>query len=197
MLLLGSSLIGTPVMSLQTGAQLAQLTRPIIDPANLKILAYEIDGPSLDERPSYLRIADIREMSPLGAIVDSSDEFVAGDDVIKIKELLKLGFALIGMPVIDEHRRHLGKVDDFTLDSDSFVIQQLNVKAGLIRGIADTGSLIHRSQIREINDKNIVVEGGSKKIEAVTQPIRSQFINPFRAPIGDVPTPQADSSESN
>jgi uncharacterized protein YrrD len=182
MLLLGSRLLGTPVMSLQTGTRLALAKKALINPGDLKVIAYEVEGPLLSEKPSFLRTADIRELSSVGMIIDSADEFVALDDVIKIKELHDLGFLLIGMNVVDEHRHKLGKVEDYTLETGSFVIQQMTVKRGILRGITDTGLLIHRSQITEINDQNIVVKTTAKKItlEPVKQAIRHDYVNPFR-----------------
>ena len=76
MLVLGSRLNETPVMSLQTGTRLAVTTQPIIDPSNLRIFAYEIKGPLLTQQPSFLRTADIREYGRLGMIIDSNDEIV-------------------------------------------------------------------------------------------------------------------------
>lgn len=188
MLVLGSRLHDTPVMSLQTGTRLAKTSAPIIDPATLKIMAYQIDGPLLDEHPSFLRIDDIREMSGIGMIVDSSDEFVGLDDIIKLKKLHDLGFALVGMPVIDEHKHRLGKVDDYSVETGSFVIQQLNVRRGFLKGLTDTGLLIHRSQITDINDDAIVVKSAAKKSPApVLQATRTDFVNPFRTP---TPTPE-------
>jgi len=182
MLVLGSRLNETPVMSLQTGTRLAVTGTPLIDPANLKIVAFELEGPLLTETPSFLRVADIREMSSIGMIIDSSDELLGLDDVIKIKQLHELGFQLIGMNVIDEHNRKLGKVDNYTLETGSYVIQQLNVRHGIFRGLADTGLLIHRSQITEINDKAIVVKSTAKKLTAspVMEATRHEYVNPFR-----------------
>lgn len=184
MLLLGSRLKGTPVMSLQTGTQLAVTNAPLINPANLKILAFELDGPLLTEHPSFLHVNDIREMGSVGMIIDSSDELLALDDVIKIKSIYELGFKLIGMNVIDEHKKKLGKVDNYTIETGSFVIQQLNVSRGILRSLNDTGMLIHRSQIIEINDKEIIVKGTAKKIKAepVMESVRHEYVNPFRQP---------------
>jgi uncharacterized protein YrrD len=184
MLVLGSRLKDTPVMSLQTGTRLAVTDTPLISPANLKIIAFELEGPLLKDKPSFLRVADIREMSGVGMIIDSSDELLALDDVIKLKELYELGFKLIGMNVIDEHKKKLGKVDNYTVDTASFVIQQLNVKHGILRGITDTGLLIHRSQITEINDHAIIVKSTAKKItaEPVMQAVQREYINPFKQP---------------
>ena len=193
MLVLGTRLNETPVMSLQTGTRLAQTGTPLINPANLKIIAFKLEGPLLTEHPSFLRTADIREIGAIGMIIDSSDELIGLEDVIKIKELYELNFSLIGMNVIDEHKHKLGKVDGYTVETNSFVIQQLNVKRGLLKGLNDTGLLVHRSQITEINDTTIVVKTTAKKIspDPVLRATRHDYINPFRNPM-----PQPDQIDS-
>lgn len=168
-------------MSLQTGGRLAITQKPIIDPANLKIVAFEVEGQLLSERPALLRVADIREMGRVGMIVNSNDEFIGVHDVIKIEKLYELAFPLVGMVVIDDTKRRLGKVEDYTVDTDSFVIQQLTVNRGFFRGLTDTGLLISRTQIVEITDTEIVVKSSAhKSITPVMQASRTDFINPFR-----------------
>jgi uncharacterized protein YrrD len=168
-------------MGLQTGTKLAQTAAPLIDPATLKVVAYTVEGPLLAEHPSLIRVADVRELSDIGMIIDSNDEFIGLSDVIKIKELYDLGFALIGMTVIDEAKRKLGKVDNYSLDSNSFVIQQLSVQRGILRSFTSTGLLIHRSQIVEINNSHIVVRTTAKRLEPITQSEHRTFVNPFRS----------------
>jgi uncharacterized protein YrrD len=181
MLILGSRLHDTPVMSLQTGTRLARTVLPVIDPANLKIVAYEVDGPLLTEHPSFLRTDDIREMGAIGMIIDSTDELVGLHDVIKIEKLHKQKFALVGMSVIDEHKHKLGKVYNYTVETGDFIIQQLNVRRGIIKGITDTALLIHRSQITEINDTAIIVKSTKRKLpEPVMESTRHDYVNPFR-----------------
>lgn len=191
MLLLGSRLISTPIMGLQTGTKLAVTKAPIIDPSNLKIIAYEADGPLLAERPSFIRIADVRELSDAGMIIDSNDEFVGVKDVISLQKIYDLNFNLIGLTVMDEVGHKLGKVDDFSIDTDSFTIQQLNVKRGIIKSFADTGLLIHRTQIVEINDSSIIVRTTAKKLDPITKSGQLSYMNPFRS----TAAPQADSSD--
>ncbi len=180
MLLLGSRLIGVPIMGLQTGTKLAQTAFPIIDPANLKIIAYIVEGPLLTEKPSVVRIAEVRELSDIGMIIDSSDEFVGIHDVVNINKLYNIGFNLVGMTVVDELKHKLGKVEDYSLESSSFVIQQLHVKRGLVKSLTETSLLIHRSQIVEINDHLIIVRTTAKKPEPIMQADRSAFVNPFK-----------------
>lgn len=187
MLLQGSRLNDVPVMGLQTGTELAQTTRPIINPDTLEILAYEVTGPLLDIHPSLLRVIDVREFSDIGLIVDSSDEFIATDDVIKLEKIYNLNFLLVGMPVIDERKSKLGKITDFTLESNSFVIEQLNVKRPLLKSLGDTELLINRTQIVEITNDHVVVRSGEKKPEPIMQTVRTNYANPFR---NTSPTPE-------
>ena len=191
MLILGSRLNETPVLSLQTGTTLAHTTRALIDPSNLTVAAYQVDGPLLNMQPSFLRVNEIRENGSLGMIIDSSDDLVGLDDVIRLHALYDLNFELVGMPVLTEQRQKLGKVEDYTLDSDSFVIQQIHVKRGFFKGITDTGLLIGRSQVVEITDHEIIVKSTAKKVanSPVMEATRHEYVNPFRTPL-----PQVDSS---
>lgn len=191
MLILGSRLINLPIMGLQTGTSLALTKAPIIDPSSLKIIAYEVDGPLLSDRPSFIRIADVRELSGMGMIVDSADEFIGIEDVIVVKKIYNLNFKLIGLNVLDELKNKLGKVSDYSIDSGSFTIQQLNVYPGLLRSLSQTELLINRSQIIEINDRAIIVRSTAKRAEATNHsPI--PFINPFRSA-----TPQTQTGTTN
>ena len=180
MLIAGSRLINAPVMGLQTGSELARVQSAVIDPRTLEIIAYEVAGPLLNLHPSLLRIADVREFSDIGLIVDSSDEFVSPDDIIKLGEIYSLHFAPVGMHVIDEKHHRLGKVTGYTIDTNSFVIQQLNVRRPWLQRFNDTELLIHRTQITAINDDSIVVHARAKIPEPTVHATRGAYNNPFR-----------------
>lgn len=180
MLLAGSRLINAPVMGLQTGSELGRLTQPVIDPDTLAIVAYEVTGPLLDTSPTLLRVVDVREFSDIGVIIDSSDEFVSPDDVIKLGEIHKLHFSPLNMNVVDEKHHKLGRVDGYTIETTGFVIQQLSVKRPFFRSLNDTQLLIHRSQITEINDHEITVHSEAKIPEPAMHTVRNNYVNPFR-----------------
>lgn len=182
MILLESTLGNIPILGVQTGSELARLSIPVIDPAKLSIVAYVVSGRLLSHHPTYLRIADIRELSDIGVIVDSIDEFVEPGDVIKLDEIARLGFTLTDMRVRDEKGTNLGKVVDFTIDTGSFYIQQLTVRRPLIRSLTDTELLVHRTQIIEINDKAIVVHSQAKAPEPERTEVVGSYVNPFRKP---------------
>ena len=135
MIILGSNLNRAPVVSLQTSTEIARTARAIIDPADLRVLAYVVTGSLLPADTQLLRIADVRELSSLGFIVDSIDEFVAPSDVINLQKIYNLHFDLLGMRVVDERRQKLGKIIDFTIDTNDFLVQQLTVKRPLLHSL--------------------------------------------------------------
>lgn len=181
MLIAGSRFLNAPVMGLQTGGELARTSREIIDPATLEVVAFELDGPLLSEHPSLLRIVDVREFSDIGIIVDSSEEFVGVDDVLKLKDIYDLRFELIGKHVIDEKKDKLGKVIGYTIDTVGFMVQQLSIKRPLLKSFNDTELLVHRSQIVEVNDNEIIVQSDAATASEPTATPLPSYHNPFRS----------------
>lgn len=163
-------------MSLQSGSTLGTTTEEIIDPRKLQIIAYYVHGPRITET-SILHTSDIREVGPLGFIVDTADEIMTLDDsLVRLNEVIGFHFQLLGKQVIDDTKKKLGKVVEYTLESESFMIQKLHVSQNLLKNIKSSSLIIHRSQIIEINDKAVIVR--SATAEATTSFV--QAINPFR-----------------
>ena len=184
MLVTTSRIIGTPVMSLQTGQRLATIGEAIIDPNNLKILAFYVNGPQLDFNPAVLFVGDIREIGSLGIIVDSSDNIMSPDGLVRLKQVIDYGFKLSGIKVIDDHKHKLGIVENYSFDSDTTEIQQLYVKPTLTKRFLTASLIINRSQITEIDNEKIIVKSPDiKVVEKVKQVVNEntiQFENPFR-----------------
>ncbi len=182
MLFSNKKFLNSPVMSLQTGSELARTSRAIIDPRNLSVVAYELSGDLLDGPETLLMIQDVREIGPLGMIVDSTEELVAPSDVISLKKVYEYQFKLLDKPVIDEDKRKVGKVIGYTLESSSFIIQQLQIKRPLLKSFGDTELLVHRSQIVKITDEEIIIKSASvhHKVEQTEPKPIASYDNPFR-----------------
>lgn len=182
MLLPINQLIDLPVMSLQTGTELARTVGVILDPRGMKIAAFYVDGPLLEAHPSVLHPEDIREFSDIGFIVDESDRLMSMEGLVRLQAIVDLGFELHGMKVIDEQKRKLGKVTDYIVEPDGFTIQQLCTHAPLLRSFNTATHIIRRSQIVAVRKDVIVVKSGAVKDEAIEAPVRAaqSFTNPFR-----------------
>ena len=176
-------LLGMPILSLQTGAELAHADGVIIDPRQLKVVALRVAGSLLDHNDSVLHPEDIREISDLGFIIDSSDKLMSTDGLVRLQQVIDFGFSLNGTRVEDEQGRKVGSVKSYAVDPNSFFVQQLYIKPPLMRSIGLTMLTIHRSQIISITNEKIVVKSPTvqKKVKSVEND-QPAFVNPFRAP---------------
>lgn len=181
MLLPYQQLLQIPVMSLQTGVELAHVKDILLDPRNLKVVAFELEGKLLDSHPSFLRIEDIRELGSIGIIVDSNEEFVGVDDVIKIKQVHEFDFHLLNLDVYEQKGTKLGKVHEYTLDGSAFAVQQITVKRPLIKSFTENELIIHRSQIVEVSNEKVVVRSTAHKEELAVSDTIKHYANPFRS----------------
>lgn len=180
--------LGAPILSLQTGSEVAQTSDCIIDPRQLKIVAFRVSGNNLDYADSVLHPEDIREISNIGIIIDSSDKLMSTEGLVRLQEIIDFGFVLDGIRVEDDRHRKIGTVGDYAVDPDSFIVQQLYVKPPLVRSLSVTTHIIHRSQIASINNKRIVVKSPSIPAkEQLASAVQATFNNPFRAPAPQQP----------
>ena len=184
MLVYNSKLIGTPILSVQASGPIGSVGEPIIDPNSLKILAFRLSGPLISSSENLLDVNSVREYSNLGMVIDSIDELISADDVVKISKVLELNFSLIDLKVETKKGSKLGKVIDFTLSSEDFVVKQLIVKRPLMKSFTDSELVIPRSEIVEITDYKIIVKDEEKviKARASKEDFIPNFVNPFREP---------------
>ena len=184
MLINSSKIIGTPVMSLHVSGKIAETTRPIIDPHNLKIVAFYLAGPMVgrDEVGDILDVKYIREFSNLGMIVNSYDDFITREDAVRLKKLLEYDYSPIGKRVVTKKGSKLGKVIDYTLDPADFQIRQLIVQRPALKAIMDPELVVSVNQVVKIDDNEIIVKDEEQKIRA--QAIKEEFVpnlgKPFR-----------------
>ena len=183
MLVYNSRLIGTPILSIQASSPIGHIDTIIVDPDNLKIVAFGLSGPAISRgSSSLLDIKSIREYSDLGMIIDSTDELIADDDVVKISKILALNFDLIDLKVETKKGSKLGKVSAFTVDSDDFTVKQIIVKRPPLKAFIDPELTISCREIVEITDYKIIVKDEEKvlKRRAEKEDFIPNFVNPFR-----------------
>lgn len=181
MLIEGSKLLKYPILSLHTASRIAEVKGLVIDPNFLKVVAFEIDAVSSRQR-LFLEASSVREFSKMGMIVDSDEEFIEKDDVIKLKETIDLGFSLDNMKVVSKKKAMLGRIEDFIINTEDFQIMQLIVKRPIYKALIDPELVIGRSDIHEINDREIVVksEEGTIMKKPGTLDFVPNFVNPFK-----------------
>ena len=183
MLISIENLLTVPVMSLQTGAQLAETTAALVDPRQLTIAAFYVEGAGLEQSPSVLHPSDIRELSDIGMIVDDATKLTSLDGLVRLQEIIDFGFELIDLKVIDENKRKLGKVSAYSVETVDYTIMQIYTEQSLIRSLGTAGNVIHRSQVISVNNDVLVFQSPTVREDNQEVAVDSSgvFVNPFRS----------------
>jgi len=156
MLQLSASLLNRPVMSLRTGQPVATAVAPIVNPNNLKIEGfYCTDRFSKEEL--VLLYQDIRDVIAQGFVVDDHDVLARADELVRLQDVMRIGFKLIGKPVITISKERVGKVSDYAVELETMYIQKIYVAQSVFKNFTGGNLGIDRNQINEITDKKIII----------------------------------------
>lgn len=186
MLALSSYILNKPILSIHFGGKIASVKSAVINPDNLKVVGLSLTVAASPSVETFLLIGDIREIGPMGFIIDDADEFIRTGDVVKFDEINSIGFSMEKAVVIDENGKKVGKVKDYSIDLDNFFVKKIHVRRGVFGRINDTELIIDRSQVIEVgNDYIKIVDSREKKLKEVEveEPETLAYVNPFRKPI--------------
>src|SRR6478735_6584835 len=98
MLQLSDFLKDRQVLSLRAGDQVATITKPIINPNNLKIEGFYCHD-RFEKKQLILLTQDIREILRDGFVVDDHEKLVEASELVRLQDVLELKFDLIGKQV--------------------------------------------------------------------------------------------------
>jgi uncharacterized protein YrrD len=165
MLLLSNNLLNKTVASVQSGHRVAVTTGVVIDPRNLRVFALTVS--TNQGQNMILHSEDIRGISPKNLIIDDNDQLMDPDDnLVRLKEVMDIKFQLINKPVHTEAGTRLGKVTDFVVQTEGFMIVKLHIGRSMMRSFSAAELIIDRSQIVQVTDTKIVVKSAVVKAKA-------------------------------
>src|SRR3990167_4029648 len=159
MLVQSKNLVGAKILSLHTGQPIGQVGEPIINPHKLVIAGFYCYGRWAQARkePLILLGQDIREVASGGVLINSVDDLTPLSELVRLKEIIDLEYKLLDKPVRTASKRRLGKVDEYVVNTESFVVQKIYVKQSLFKSMSLHSLAIDRTQIIEVTDKFIIV----------------------------------------
>lgn len=143
-------------MSLRTGAPVAYVTQPIIDPNNLKIEGFYCQD-SVSRETLVLLYQDIRDLLPQGFVVDDHDVLVAPGELVRLKDVIRLNFQLPGMLVESQDKEKIGKVADYATEIETMYVQKLYVARSVFKSLSAGQLSVDRNQIIEITPRHITI----------------------------------------
>ncbi len=156
MLQLSKTLLDKSVLSLRTSGPIAKVTGAIFNPNNLKIEGFYCQD-QFEKKELILLCQDIRDIMRDGYVVNDHDVLVEADELVRLKEVLELGFELIGKQVETSDGEKVGKVSDFATEMETMFVQKIYVSQSLIKSFSGGSLSIDRSQIVEITPKRVII----------------------------------------
>ncbi len=156
MLQLSASILNKSILSLRTGMPIATITAPIFNPNNLKIEGFYCQD-RFDKKELVLLHQDIREMLPQGYVVNDHDVLAEPSELIRLKEVLEIGFELIGKHVETISKVKVGKVSDYAVETETMFVQKIYVSQSILKSLTGGSLSIDRSQINEITPRRIII----------------------------------------
>jgi hypothetical protein len=151
---------------LRTGGVAATTTGAIINPTNLKIEGFYCADAFERKKIVILMYQDIRDVIPQGLVINDHDVLAEPQELVRLKELMDLGFTILNKPVRTVSKDKVGKVVDFATDTMTMYVQKLYVGQSLLKNLAGGSLGIDRTQIVEITDRNIVIQDLAQGVPA-------------------------------
>jgi len=149
-------LVNLPVLSLQTGGQIAITTGLLINPESLTLSAFTCLG--LGRAHCLLLPQDIKQAGAQGLIVDSDEALAEPTDIVRLQPLLEKPFRLEGLPVVTQLGRKVGKVETYTISPDDYEIQKLYIHRPIMQSFVGGSLIVDRGQIADVTNTQIVVK---------------------------------------
>ena len=152
-------------MSLRTGQPIATVTAAIFNPNNLKIEGFYCQD-RYDKTELILLYQDIREVLPMGYVVNDHEVLVEPSELVRLKEVLEINYELIGKPVQTIAKHKVGKVTDFATETETMYVQKLYVSQSIFKSLTGGSLSVDRTQINEITPKRIIISELTKTAPA-------------------------------
>lgn len=156
MLILSSTLLNKSILSLRTGAPIATIDAPILNPDNLKIEGFYCTD-RFNKQQLVLLYKDIRDILPDGYVVNDHEVLSEPDELVRLKKVMDINFNLVGKQVVTVDKTKVGKVGDYATETETMFIQKIYVSQSLLKSLTGGSLSVDRNQINEITPKRIII----------------------------------------
>jgi sporulation protein YlmC with PRC-barrel domain len=151
-----SELVGLKIILFQEKASLSPVVDYLIKPENGRLLGVFTNDP-FTKKQKIVLTQDIKHFEKDFLIISSLEALSDTSEIVKVKEALKIDPKIINQKVVTESGKHVGKVRDAVLDTNSLKIAKIYVAPRL--GIQNLARelIIPSSRISAIKKRVIVI----------------------------------------
>lgn len=169
-----SQLKNLPIVSLQTGQTVATTAEPLINPDNLEVLAMwtQPAGPAYrsgrrGSQPAVVLMRDIRQLATNAVLIDHEGAIGDPAEIVRLAPILEQKFHLPGCAVVSQSGQRLGKVEDYTINLQTHLLQKLYVRRPFYASFIRQDLIIDRGQIIDVKPGKVTVADSTIKKPAL------------------------------
>jgi sporulation protein YlmC with PRC-barrel domain len=160
---LASKLIGLPILSLQNAETITRVTDLVMAIESLEVIAVICEPhPQIGKHPVLL-LRDVRQVAIDCLLVNTAEDLVEAEDIVRLAPLLERGFDPRGLRVVTDLKRRIGTVEDYTINLQTYHLQKIYVRQSLVHSWMGASLIIDRAQILEVSEREFVVRDATVK----------------------------------
>jgi sporulation protein YlmC with PRC-barrel domain len=159
-----SKLQNLPVGALDEGTLIGRVHRVIVNPEDAKIIGYQVWVGKILPKAFVLSQQDVIEIDQSGLVTHTREDLLEKEEVVRINEIIKHKFNLIGLKAVAKNREYLGRITNAVVDTQSGDILRLYVRK-IYQEL-----VFERSQIDKITWKEVILKYDPKVKEKAEEP---------------------------
>ena len=157
MLLEVSKIKNMPVGAMDEGALIGKVEKVIIQPEEGKIIGFLVMVPGFLAQPKVVSFQDVVSIDAQGLVINSGNNLLDKDEIVRIGELIKTKFSLTGLPAKTKNKKYLGRVRDVVIEANSGDVIRIYVK-----NLWDE-KIFERSMIYKISPTEVILTFDPRK----------------------------------
>ncbi|MDH4358370.1 MAG: hypothetical protein OEV37_00260 [Candidatus Berkelbacteria bacterium] len=148
-----SKLENMPVGALDEVAYVGKVRRAVVNPNEIKLIGLTVWVGTLFPRMYAVSLHDIVDIDKGGVVVNSRENLLGVGEVVRIAEIVKHRFSLIGLKARSRKGQGFGRVQDAVADTTTGEILRIYVKK-----LLGDSRVFERSQIEKITWRETVLK---------------------------------------
>lgn len=158
----GREILGLPVVALSTGTRVGVVGDLAIDLDRKVVAAVLLADKSGESASRLIPFASIHRVGPHAVMIEDEARVVPASERPQLQALVESPVKVVGLDVLTEGGRLLGKVSDVVVDDQSGDIQEYEISAGPLRDVVAGRSYVSASaQMASSNELMIVPESAA------------------------------------
>jgi len=161
---------GMAVGALDEGALVGKVLRTVVDPRQIRLIGFTVRTGTFWPKVLAVSFSDVVDVDKNGAVINSKESLVEKNEIVRLGELIKIKFSLVGLPVYSRNRKRLGTVTDAVAETLNGDILRIYVQSLFEKRV------FARSQIEKMTLTEVVIRDlaqtsvATKQAEEIVEP---------------------------